>query len=97
MTPSQVDQLISHTHQLRYQVFFLILYSMVLRFGECLKLTVHDIDAQTVQLHVCNGKDGKDRLFHLPKRTLHAIRAYLQNHHNAVPAINQLADTLTIT
>ncbi len=49
MTPNQVAQLISHTHQLRYQVFFLTLYSMGLRLGEGLNLTVNDIDAQTMQ------------------------------------------------
>ncbi|MFC5077820.1 Tyrosine recombinase XerD [Vibrio thalassae] len=80
MTPSQVATLISHTHQLRYQVFFLTLYSMGLRLVEGLNLTVNDIDAQTMHVHIRNGKGGKDRLVPLPNRTLHALRAYWQTH-----------------
>ncbi|SNX50667.1 Tyrosine recombinase XerC [Vibrio thalassae] len=64
------------TQQRRYQVFFLALYSMGLRLSEGLNLTVQDIDAHTMQIHVRNGKGGKDRLVPLPQRTLNALRAY---------------------
>ncbi len=80
MTPYQVSQLISHTHQLRYQIFFLTLYSMGLRLCEGLNLTVNDIDASSMQVHIRDGKGGKDRFIPLPKRTLHALRAYWQTH-----------------
>lgn len=80
MTPNQVAQLIRQTQRFRYQVFFLTLYSMGLRLGEGLTLTVNDIDAQTMQLHVRDGKGGKDRLVPLPKRTLAMLRAYWQTH-----------------
>lgn len=80
MTPQQVALLISKTRQRRYQIFFLTLYSMGLRLSEGLNLTIHDIDAHTMQVHVRDGKGGKDRLVPLPKRTLHALRSHWLSH-----------------
>jgi len=68
LTPAQVGLLISETKQQRYRVFFLTLYSMGLRLSEALNLTVNDIDSQLMQVHVRDGKGGKDRLIPLPQR-----------------------------
>ncbi|MFS1494262.1 tyrosine-type recombinase/integrase [Vibrio lentus] len=80
LTPQQVSSLISHTRQTRYQVFFLTLYSMGLRLGEGLNLTVHDIDSQTMRVHIREGKGGKDRMVTLPLRTLKALRVHWLTH-----------------
>ncbi|WP_246028453.1 tyrosine-type recombinase/integrase [Shewanella atlantica] len=80
LTPCEVAIVISLTRQLRYQVFFLTLYSMGLRLGEAISLQVGDIDSQLMQVHVRNAKGGKDRLVPLPKRTLLALRYYWQTH-----------------
>ena len=80
MTPQQVALLISRTRQRRYQTFFLTLYTMGLRLSEGLNLTIHDIDGHTMQVHVRDGKGGKDRLVPLPKRTLHALRIHWVSH-----------------
>lgn len=80
MTPQQVALLISRTRQRRYQTFFLTLYTMGLRLSEGLNLTIHDIDAHTMQVHVRDGKGGKDRLVPLPEKTLHALRAHWASH-----------------
>lgn len=79
-TPAQVRLLINKTKQQRYQIFFLTLYSMGLRLGEGLNLTVNDIDSQSMQVHIRDGKGGKDRLLPLPKRTLDALRIYWKTH-----------------
>jgi len=84
ITNKQIGLLISHTYSLRYQVFFLVLYSMGLRLSEALSLTVNDIDSQTMQVHIRNGKGGKDRLVPLPERTLHALRYYWKIHRHPV-------------
>lgn len=76
----QVAQLISNTKKQRYQVFFLTLYSMGLRLSEGLNLTIFDIDAKLMQVHIRNGKGGKDRLIPLPVRTLLALRAHWKTH-----------------
>ncbi|WP_354624506.1 site-specific integrase [Psychromonas sp. MME2] len=84
ITNKQVGMLISATRALRYQVFFLVLYSMGLRLGEALHLTVNDIDSQTMQVHIREGKGGKDCLIPLPKRTLQALRCYWNTHRHPV-------------
>jgi integrase/recombinase XerD len=84
ITSKQIGQLITATRALRYQVFFLVLYSMGLRLGEALHLTVNDIDSETMQVHIREGKGGKDRLVPLPKRTLDALRNYWKTHRHPV-------------
>lgn len=73
LTPAQISKLINATKKQRYQVFFLTLYSMGLRLSEGLHLTIHDIDSQTMQVHIREAKGGKDRFVPLPKRTLSAL------------------------
>ena len=80
LTPEQIGRVISATKKQRYQVFFLTLYSMGLRLNEALNLTVYDIDSNVMQLHVRNGKGGKDRLVPLPSRTLLALRQHWKTH-----------------
>ena len=80
LTPKQVDDVINQTKQLRYQVFFMTLYSMGLRLSEGLNLTIHDIDKSTMLVHVRDGKGGKDRMVPLPELTLLALRDYWKTH-----------------
>lgn len=80
LTPSQVSVVINQTRKLRYQVFFMTLYSMGLRLSEGLNLTVHDIDEPTMLVHVRDGKGGKDRMVPLPQTTLLALRHYWKTH-----------------
>ncbi|PME55440.1 tyrosine-type recombinase/integrase, partial [Vibrio lentus] len=80
LTPQQVSSLITHTRQARYQVFFLTLYSMGLRLSEGLNLTVHDIDSQTMRVHIREGKGGKDRMVPIPQRALKALRTHWLTH-----------------
>ena len=84
ITNKQIGQLMTATKSLRYQVFFLVLYSMGLRLGEALNLTVNDIDSETMQVHIREGKGGKDRLIPMPKRTLDALRNYWKTHRHPV-------------
>ncbi len=83
LTPAQVCQVINQTKQLRYQVFFMTLYSMGLRLSEALNLTIHDIDKSTMLVHVRDGKGGKDRMVPLPERTLLVLRCYWKTHRHA--------------
>jgi integrase/recombinase XerD len=80
LTPAEVAAVINQTRQLRYQVFFLTLYSMGLRLGEALSLQVCDIDSARMLVHIRNAKGGKDRFVPLPERTLIALRYYWATH-----------------
>jgi integrase/recombinase XerD len=59
LTSKQVSDVINQTKKLRYQVFFMTLYSMGLRLSEGLNLIEHDIDKSTMLVHVRDGKGGK--------------------------------------
>jgi site-specific recombinase XerD len=74
LSPEQVGQLIRNTQKRRYRVFFFTLYTMGLRLSEALNITISDIDSKMMQLHVRDGKGGKDRILPLPEQTLYALR-----------------------
>jgi len=80
LTAAQIAFMINQTKQQRYQVFFLTLYTMGLRLSEALNLTVADIDSQTMQVHIRDGKGGKDRFIPLPIKTLDELRLYWKTH-----------------
>ena len=84
LTPAQISEVINRTKKLRYQVFFMTLYSMGLRLSEGLNLTVHDIDKATMLVHVRDGKGGKDRMVPIPELTLIALRCYWKTHRHPV-------------
>ena len=73
LTVGEVTRLINATHQRRYQVFFLVTYSMGLRLGEALALTVADIDRANQRVHIRQGQGNKDRFVPLPEPTLKAL------------------------
>lgn len=83
LTPLEISRIINTTSQLRYQVYFLTIYSMGLRLGEGLNLSIGDIDSQLRQVHIRNAKGGKDRYIPLPQRTLVALRYYWATHRHA--------------
>lgn len=80
LSVDEVALVISRTRKLRYQVFFMTLYSLGLRLSEAINLKLGDIDAAPMQVHVRDGKGGKDRLVPLPRRTLAVLRCYWQTH-----------------
>lgn len=80
LTPSEIENLITHTKKLRYQVYLLTVYSMGLRLQEALSLQVSDIDAERQLVHIRRGKGAKDRMVPLPDLTLKALRTYWKTH-----------------
>ena len=76
LTTKEVGLLISQTHQLRYQICFLTIYSLGLRLGEALTLQIGDIDSQMMRVHIRDAKGAKDRFIPLPHRSLLALRYY---------------------
>jgi len=56
LTIEQVNQLFAATNKLSYKVFFFTIYSMGLRLGEGIKLTVGDIDADHMRVHIRDAK-----------------------------------------
>jgi site-specific recombinase XerD len=82
VTVDQAQHLFAATRILSYRVFFFTLYSLGLRLGEGLALTVADIDAQRRRVHVRDAKGNKDRLVPLPETTLSVLRRFWLTHRN---------------
>ena len=84
VTVAEAGRLFTMTHTLSYRVFFFTLYSLGLRLGEGLRLTVADIDAQRLRVHIRDAKGNKDRLVPLPAATLTCLRRFWLVHRNPV-------------
>lgn len=80
LTLKEVERLINGTRELRYQTFILVCFSMGLRLGEALSLTVGDIDNERMKVHIRQAKGKKDRYVTLPQLTLNALRQYWATH-----------------
>ncbi len=76
----QLNQLFTSTRILSYKVFFFTTYSMGLRIGEGIKLTIGDIDSDNMRVHIRNAKGNKDRLVPLPENTLDILRHFWSVH-----------------
>ena len=77
---AELQALLHATRVLSYRVFFFTLYSLGLRLGEGLALTVADLDAQRMRVHVRDGKGNRDRLVPLPQATLSVLRSFWRTH-----------------
>ena len=76
----QLNRLFAATNRLSYKVFFFTTYSMGLRLGEGIRLTVGDIDSQNMRAHIRDAKGNKDRLVPLPENTLYVLKNFWTVH-----------------
>jgi site-specific recombinase XerD len=82
LTPSEIERLLNTARELRYSTLLFTIYSMGLRLGEALSLTINDIDAERMKVHLRHCKGGKDRMVPLPAKTLATLRYYWSTHRN---------------
>ena len=80
VSTGQVQAIVDHTRVISYRVFFFTLYSLGLRLGEGLALTVADIDGNRMRVQVRNAKGNRDRLVPLPETTLALLRRFWALH-----------------
>lgn len=84
VTVEEAQRLVQATRTLSYRVFFFTVYSLGLRLGEGLRLTVGDIDAPRQRVHIRDSKGNKDRFVPLPQVTLVLLRRFWRVHRNPV-------------
>jgi integrase len=77
---AQAQAIFDHTRVLSYRVLFFTLYSLGLRLGEGLALTVADIDADRMRVQVRSAKGNRDRFVPLPEQTLAVLRRFWALH-----------------
>jgi integrase/recombinase XerD len=83
VTVDQVSQILATTQVRSYRVLFFTLYSLGMRLGEGLRLTVGDIDTEHQRVHIRNAKGNKDRFVPLPEATLVQLRAFWRLHRHS--------------
>lgn len=82
LTAGEITRLLNSCRESHIYTFILVTYSMGLRLGEALNLTVNDIDSDRMRVHLRQCKGGKDRYVPLPVQTLTALRAHWKTHRN---------------
>ena len=82
LTTTEIQQLLNTAQEARYHTILFTIYSMGLRLSEALGLTINDIDAGRMKVHLRKCKGGKDRFVPLPVKTLKALRVYWVTHRN---------------
>lgn len=80
LSMDEVSAVINATHKFSYQIYYFATYSMALRLGETLALTIEDIDSQLMRVHLRQAKGNKDRFIPLPLATLAALRTFWLTH-----------------
>ena len=80
LTPPEITQLLLHTREPRYQVFWLVAYGTGMRLSEVLNLQVGDIDRHRMLIHVRQGKGRKDRFVMLPEPLYLLLRQWWGTH-----------------
>ena len=80
LSVEQLHHLVAATSKLSYRVFFFTAYSLGLRLGEGIALTVGDIDSDNMRVHIRDAKGNKDRLVPLPEKTLQVLRNFWSVH-----------------
>lgn len=80
LTCEELARIIHHTRDQQLQAFWFVTYSMGLRLGETLNMTVHDIDRQRMTLHIRHGKGRKDRFVILSAMALRVLERLWHQH-----------------
>jgi integrase/recombinase XerD len=80
LSMGEMELIINQTRELRYQVYYLVTYSLGLRLSESLNLTIADIDRHLMRVHIRLAKGNKDRFIPLPLLTYKALRRYWATH-----------------
>ena len=76
LSREEVERLIHHAANPKFQTMLLTTYAAGLRLNEVLHLHVRDIDSSRMMIRVEHGKGAKDRYTVLSPRLLEALRAY---------------------
>jgi integrase/recombinase XerD len=80
MSVAEVGRVLSCVHHLRYRVCLTTIYTCGLRLLEGVQLQVAEIDGGRQQLHIHQGKGGKDRYVPLPEACLKMLRQHWLTH-----------------
>ena len=86
LSHEEVRRVLAALREIRYRVFYSLIFDTGLRISEAANLKAGDVDRDLKVIHVRNGKGGKDRQVKLGDRLLAMLRDYwrevrMKDHH----------------
>jgi integrase len=84
---AEVERVVAALSTPRQRAFVMTLYGAGLRISEAAALCVEDIDSARMQLHVREGKGGRERYVPLSQRLLVELRAYWKRYRPTGPLL----------
>jgi integrase/recombinase XerD len=88
MSNEEIDKLLAHTLFPKHKVAFLTLYATGLRIGELVNLKIEDVNSQTMNIRVRQGKGRKDRFVPMSEPLLDIIRQYVTDYKPTIYLFN---------
>lgn len=76
LSPEEVRRVLAALREMRYRVFYSLIFDTGLRISEAANLKAGDVDRERKVIHVRDGKGGKDRQVKLGDRLLSMLRDY---------------------
>ncbi len=87
LSATEVAKIIKVTLNIKHRAMLVLAYGAGLRSSEIANLQTIDIDSQRMQIHVRNGKGGKDRYAVLSPFMLEALRSYWRKSRRKIQSI----------
>ena len=94
-TSSEMEAMLISTDNIRDKAMLTMMYSTAIRVSELSNVNIDDIDFVSKELHIINGKGGKDRIVPLEDKTIFYLEKYLMDRkHNSLSLFNVQASTI---
>lgn len=88
-TSSEMEAMLISTDSIRDKAMLTMMYSTAIRVSELSNVNIDDIDFVRKELHIINGKGGKDRIVPLEDKTIFYLEKYLMDRkHNSLSLFN---------
>ncbi len=80
LSEQEVKEIITAVKNIKHKAILMTIYSAGLRLSEAIRLKIHDIDSQRMQIRVEQSKGKKDRYTLLSAKTLGILRQYFKEY-----------------
>ncbi len=79
LSVNEINKVLNNIQHPTQHLMVNLLYGCGMRLMECVRLRVQDIDFEYCQIMVRQAKGGKDRVVPIPKKSLSALKAHIEN------------------
>nr|WP_321222932.1 tyrosine-type recombinase/integrase [uncultured Psychroserpens sp.] len=80
LSKAEIKRLFSQVNNEKHLLILKLCYGMGLRVSEIVKIKIHHIDSDRMQVLITSAKGKKDRYVNLPESVLESLRTYYKNY-----------------